>query len=41
MVAPKRAMINNCTFRKSPVTVTLRGVLGDFYAGSHSFEELA
>ena len=52
MVSPKRAMINNCTFRKSPVTATLqqlygdftatlRGVVGDFYAGSRSFEELA
>ena len=33
-------MINICTFRKSPVTATLRGVVGDFYAGSRSFEEL-
>ena len=41
MVSPKRAMINNCAFRKSPVTATLRGVVGDFYAGSRSFEELA
>ena len=27
MVSPKRTMINNCTFRKSPVTATLRGVV--------------
>ena len=25
-------MINNCMFRKTPVTATLRGVVGDFYA---------
>ena len=41
MVSLKREMINNCTFRKLPVTATLRGVVGDFYAGSRSFEELA
>ena len=40
MVSPKPAIINNCTFRKSPVTATLRGVVGDFYAGSRSFQNL-
>ena len=41
VVSPKRTMINNCTFRKLPIMATLRGVIGDFYAGSRLFEELA
>ena len=41
MVSSKRATINNCKFRKSLVTATLRGVVGDFYVGSCSFEDLA
>ena len=40
MVSPKRAMINNCTFKKLPFTATLRGVVGDFYVGSRSLRNL-
>ena len=30
VVSPKRAMINNCTFGKSPVTATLQRLYTDF-----------
>ena len=32
MVSPKRAMINNCTFRKSPVTATLQRLYAELEA---------
>ena len=32
MVSPKRAMIKNCTFRKSPVTATLRRLYAELWA---------
>ena len=32
MVSPKRAMINNCMFRKSPVTATLQRLYAELQA---------